>query len=178
MIIENFETEAEKTLHEADAYRVPVPIQIVAQHLNLELEAFPLGDISGMLVVRGNQGAIGYNSAHSRTRQRLTISHEIAHFILHARRNGQPQLFIDQHIMFCVDEGASAKADREELEAAWFSSTLLLPKRLVLKEIQTGDLNLDDDEAIDLLAKQFWVSPVAMANRLLRLGILGYPANH
>jgi Zn-dependent peptidase ImmA (M78 family) len=32
-----------------------------------------------MLVVKGERGAIGYNSAHARVRQRFTISHEIAH---------------------------------------------------------------------------------------------------
>ena len=40
------------------------------------------------------------------------------------------------------------------------------------------DLDLDDDEVISFFAKQFWVSPVAIANRLLRLGMLLYPIDY
>lgn len=174
---DELENSAEKTLRETDAYRVPVPIQIVPQRLNLTLEALPLGKVSGVLLVSDDQCAIGYNSAHARVRQRFTISHEIAHFTLHARRNEKPRLFIDEHVMYRGGKGASAQAEREELEAHRLASALLMPKSLVEREIKNRDLDLDDDEAIDFLAKQFWVSPAALANRLLRLGMLLYPAN-
>jgi hypothetical protein len=52
-----------------------------------------------------------------------------------------------------------------------------MPKSLIQKEIKNRDLDLDDDEAINFFAKQFWVSPVVIANRLLRLGILLYAAS-
>jgi Zn-dependent peptidase ImmA (M78 family) len=177
MSIEDLEAKAEETLRETDAYRVPVPIETVAQRLNLTMEAFPLGNISGLLIVKGDQGAMGYNSAHARVRQRIAISHEIAHFVLHARRNRKAQLFLDRHLMFRDDRSVSAKADREEVEANRFGSALLMPKGLVQKEIRNRDLDLDDDDSIELLAKKFWVSQPAMANRLLRLGMLLYPAN-
>ena len=89
-------------------YRVPVPIHLLAQRLNLTLEAAALGDkVSGMLVVEGDQGAIGYNSAHARVRQRFTISHEIAHYLLHARRSGKAQLFIDKQVTYRRDDQSS-----------------------------------------------------------------------
>ncbi len=177
MSIEDLEAKAEKTLRETGTYRVPVPIEIVAQRLNMAMEAFPLGNASGMPIVQGDRGAMGYNSAHARVRQRITISHEIAHFALHARRIPKAQLFLDKHLMFRVDKSVSAKADREEVEANRFGSALLMPKSLVQKEIRNCDLDLDDDDSIKLLAKKFWVSQVAMANRVLRLGMLLYPAN-
>jgi len=173
--MEIIEEKAEKILHEADAHRAPVPIQLVAQHLNLELEALPLRDISGMLIVRGDRGAIGYNSAHARVRQRFTICHEIAHFALHAEHNEKPRLFIDQHVVHRTSEKASTKAECQQVEANRFGAALLMPKDLVQKEIRHRDLDLDDDEAIKFLAKQFWVSPMAIANRLLRLGMFLYP---
>ena len=78
---ENLEDKAEKTLRDTDTFRVPVAIDLVAQRLNLTMEAGALGeDVSGMLIIRGERGAIGYNSSHARVRQRFTISHEIAHF--------------------------------------------------------------------------------------------------
>jgi Zn-dependent peptidase ImmA (M78 family) len=42
-----------------------------------------------MLVVKGERGAIGYNSTHARVRQRFTISHEIAHYLLHTKKSGE-----------------------------------------------------------------------------------------
>jgi Zn-dependent peptidase ImmA (M78 family) len=77
--------------------------------------------------------------------------------------------------MYRTNNYASAKAERQEVEACRFGSALLMPKQFVLKEIQNDALNLDDDEAINYLAKQFWVSQMAITNRLLRLGRFAYP---
>jgi Zn-dependent peptidase ImmA (M78 family) len=69
---------------------VPVAIDLVAQRLNLTMEAAALGEnVSSMLVVKGERGAIGYNSTHARVRQRFTISHEIAHYLLHTKKSGE-----------------------------------------------------------------------------------------
>jgi hypothetical protein len=35
---------------ETDIYCLPVPIEIIAKRLNITLEAFPLGNVFGMLV--------------------------------------------------------------------------------------------------------------------------------
>jgi Zn-dependent peptidase ImmA (M78 family) len=177
MSMEILDEKAEKTLRETDTFRVPVPIHLLAQRLNLGTEALSLGALSGILVVKGDRGAIGYNSAHARVRQRFTVSHEIAHYILHAERTEKARLFIDKHLLFQPDEKqVSADVRRENTEANRFASALLMPKEFVLKEIQNCDLNLDDEEAIKHLAKYFWVSSAIMANRLLNLRLLLYPA--
>jgi Zn-dependent peptidase ImmA (M78 family) len=111
-----------------------------------------------MLVVKGERGAIGYNSAHARVRQRFTISHEIAHYLLHAQKSEKAQLFIDRHVTFRRDENSATRIDRDEVEANQLGAALLIPKGLVQQEIQRHDLNLDDEEAISLLAKRFHVS--------------------
>jgi Zn-dependent peptidase ImmA (M78 family) len=173
--IDNLEDKAEQTLRDTDTLRAPVPIHLVAQRLNLGTEALPLGEFSGMMIVRGNRGAIGYNSAHARVRQRFTIAHEVAHYVLHAGVDGKARLFADKHVMFRTDEDASAERNRENVEANRLGSALLMPKGLVLKEISDRDLDLDDDNAINHLAKYFWVSPALIANRLLNLQLLLYP---
>ena len=90
MNTQNLEERAEKTLRQTDTYRVPVAIDMVAQRLNLTMEAAALGEnVSGMIVIQGERGAIGYNSAHARVRQRFTISHEIAHYLLHRKKTGE-----------------------------------------------------------------------------------------
>lgn len=170
---QNLEEKAEKTLRDTDAYRVPVAIDLVAQRLNLTMEAAALGEhVSGMLVVKSDRGAIGYNSAHARVRQRFTISHEIAHYLLHAKKSEKAQLFIDRHVAFRRDEKSATGVDREEVEANQLGAALLMPKSLVQQEIKRQDLNLDDEEAINLLAKRFQVSTAAMSNRLTNLRML------
>jgi Zn-dependent peptidase ImmA (M78 family) len=170
---ENLEDKAEKTLRDTDTYRVPVAIDVVAQRLSLTMEAAALGEnVSGMLVVKGERGAIGYNSAHARVRQRFTISHEIAHYLLHTKKSGKAQLFIDRHVTFRRDENSSAGVDHDEVEANQLGAALLMPRGLVQQEIRRHDLDLDDEEAISLLAKRFGVSTAAMSNRLANLRML------
>lgn len=170
---EKIEDLAEKTLHDTDTYRVPVLIQKVAERLNLTMESAPLGEkVSGMLFVKGERGAIGYNSSHAHVRQRFTVSHEIAHFLLHARKDEKSQLFVDGHVTFRPDESRSAKLESNEIEANHLAAALLMPRALVREEIRKHDLNLDDEDAISLLAKGFRVSVAAISNRLSNLGVL------
>lgn len=170
---ENLESRAEKTLRDTDTYRVPVAIDIVAQRLKLTMSAAPLGEkVSGMLVVMGERGAIGYNSSHPRVRQRFTISHEIAHYLLHAKKGEKTQLFIDRSVSFRRDENSAAGVDRDEVEANQLGAALLMPKGLVQQEVKRNELDLDDEDAISLLARKFQVSAAAMSNRLANLRML------
>ena len=169
---EQLENVAESTLHETDSYRVPVPIERIAQRLNLSMEAGHLEDVAGMLIVRENAGAIGYNAAHWRVRQRFTISHEIAHYVLHARKSGKPQLFVDRYLRFRPDGDQSARNGRAEEEANLLGAALLMPKSVNRREIEQQNLNLDDEEAIRYLANRFQVSIAAIATRLWNLQIL------
>ena len=64
--------------------------------------------------------------------------------------------------------------NREEIEANQLGAALLMPRCLVRQEIRAQDLDLDDSEASDLLAKRFQVSTAAMSNRLQNLRLLAY----
>jgi len=164
---------AEKILRETETYKVPVPIEVVAQRLNLKTEAAALGDnVSGMLVVEDDRGAIGYNSSHARVRQRFTVAHEIAHFILHLKKNRRSQLFIDPFLIFRRDDNSATGNDKEEVQANRFGAALLMPATLLRKEIKKHGLDLDDEDALSFLAKRFHVSTVAMTYRLNALGLL------
>jgi len=164
---------AEEVLRKTNTYKVPVPIEVVAHRLNLTTEASALGDrVSGMLVVENDRGAIGYNSSHARVRQRFTVAHEIAHFILHLKRNRRSQLFIDPFVIFRRDDNSATGNDRQEIEANRFGAALLMPATLVLKEIKKHALDLDDEDALAFLAKRFKISTAAMTYRLNALGLL------
>jgi Zn-dependent peptidase ImmA (M78 family) len=88
MTHEEVEERAEQVLRKTDTYREPVPIEVLAHRLNLTTEAAALGQgVSGMLVAADERGAIAYNSTHTHVRQRVTIAHEIGHFVLHLKKN-------------------------------------------------------------------------------------------
>lgn len=167
------ETKAEEILRQTDCHRVPVQIGAVAHRVGLTTEAVVLKKgMSGMLVVEGGVGAIGYNASHARVRQRFTIAHEIAHFFLHAKKNQGSQVFVDRHVTFRRDEKSSRGDDQVEVEANRLGAALLIPKALVQQEIRKHKLDLDDEDDITFLAKRFQVSLAAMTNRLANLGLL------
>ena len=173
MTREELEQRAEQILRETETYRVPVAIEVLAHRLKLRTEAAALGDnISGVLVVENEHGAIGYNSTHAPVRQRFTVAHEIAHYVLHVKKNRRSQLFIDRYVAFRRDDHSSTGSDREEVEANRFGAALLMPENLVREEIRKHDLDLDDEDALIQLAKRFHVSTAAMTNRLTNLGLL------
>jgi Zn-dependent peptidase ImmA (M78 family) len=58
------------------------------------------------------------------------------------------------------------------VEANQLGAALLMPRSLVKKELLSNDLNLDDEESIDFLAKRSQVSTAAMSNWLLNLNVL------
>jgi Zn-dependent peptidase ImmA (M78 family) len=171
---QDYESKAEQTLRSTDTYRVPVAIDVVAHRLGLTMEAAGLGEsASGMLIVEGGRGAICYNATHAPVRQRFTISHEIAHYILHVKKSSRTsRLFIDRGVTFRRDENSSTGDDKEEVEANQLGAALLMPRSLVHLEVKKHDLDLDDEDAIYLLAKRFHVSAAAMTHRLANLGLI------
>ena len=90
------EQSAQNILRESDAYRVPIPLDLVFNHLGLIAQARALADASGVLVVEGGRGVIGYNAMHSSVRQRFTMAHEIGHYVLHVK-DKQPLPLGDRH---------------------------------------------------------------------------------
>src|SRR5690348_3700946 len=78
------EREAANLIAKYGVTRPPVPVDEIARMLGAEVRYSPGNDnVSGALV-RSPQGiVIGVNSAQHFHRQRFTIAHELAHFLLH-----------------------------------------------------------------------------------------------
>jgi Zn-dependent peptidase ImmA (M78 family) len=171
------EQEAEKLLSASKAFRIPVAIDRVAQHKKLRTTATDLGkDISGVLVIEKKRAAIGYNINHPPVRQRFTIAHEIGHYILHAKNSSNSKLFVD-YIAYRRDdlrptESNQTGADKQEVEANAFAAALLMPEKLVRREIEKHNFDLEDDKDLNALAKLFDVSTIAMSIRLANLALL------
>lgn len=174
---DRIEERTTEILQASNAWSAPVRLDLVAEHLNLKTTASALEDnISGVLVVEGKQGAIGYNRAHSVVRQRFTIAHEIGHYVMQVMdvKNTKPsQLFIDKYVAYRSEESSSAN-DHHEIEANAFAAALLMPKEMILEELKKSDLDLDDEDDLSTLAKKFNVSMSALSYRLINLRIIRF----
>lgn len=155
---------------EAGNYEIPVDVRTIANSLgiivhNLQLER----SVSGMLVIQGESAAIAVNDTDSSPRQRFSIAHEIAHYLLHKEH---ADLFVDGASIYYRDASSSEGTRFQEIDANAFAGELLMPKNAVIKRLENQPLHVLDDDAIIELAHYFGVSIQAMTIRLDRLRLL------
>jgi Zn-dependent peptidase ImmA (M78 family) len=149
------ETLANNALKSIDCTEPPVPVDKIAEKLELRVIPFKFPDsISGVL--RKGKKAIGVNEAHHAIRQRFTIAHEIGHFVLN---HGNDEDMVDGSF----NGGGSNGIERE---ANAFASFLLMPREWVLDRHKK--IGLDPKK----LAKEFNVSEQAMTIKLLELDLI------
>lgn len=161
---------AQALLREAGVRHEPVDVAALAHHLGLSIteEAFE-ESTSGVLVVRADQAVIGVNKRHPRRRQRFTIAHELAHYVLHRHA---AHVFVDSTLTFYRDKASAEGIDRQEIEANAFAAELLMPEDL-LRQLSSGqELDLYDDIAVAKLATRFDVSEQALTIRLMNLKLV------
>lgn len=168
------EEKATEVLQRTGTYRVPVPVEVVALRHGLEVEAAALGDgVSGVLIVQGDRGSIGYNETHAAARQRFSIAHELGHFVLHRNEPETANLFIDKKFaIFLRDEQSAEGAELREIQANHFAAALLMPADALRKEIASGEFDLVDDDSLAELAERFEVSARALSIRLATLKLI------
>jgi len=168
------EAKAAALLARLEITKIPVPVKSVAEKLGAfvvpsgELDA----SVAGLLIRDAKRGTvICYRAADSRTRQRFTIAHEIAHLILHP---GRP-LLIESSIPIEYNARtptAGYGTPVEETEANQFAAALLMPQFAIDHEVQNAIYRSGiDNEAIGRLARHFGVSPSALQYRLINLGL-------
>jgi Zn-dependent peptidase ImmA (M78 family) len=150
-------------LRRAGVQRPPVPVEKIAELLGLDVRYSPSADdVSGALIRKGKELIIGVNSYHHPNRQRFTIAHEIAHFVMHKAWH----LHVDED--FCINRDGSNS--REEVEANRFAAELLMPVELIQTDV--ARFNKVDDNAVSWLAGRYRVSTQAMQIRLTNLGYI------
>jgi len=139
----------------------PINVMAIANDLGLNVWSMNLpGNISGKIfrdaLNGGTSGfSIAVNAKESPVRQRFTIAHEIAHFILH-RTNLETGDLIDDTMY------RSGLSSAEESAANSLAADILMPFPLIQKFITAGMKDVPS------LAAAFQVSQVAMK---IRLGI-------
>jgi Zn-dependent peptidase ImmA (M78 family) len=145
--------------------RPPVDIAEMAEKEGASISYERLeDDLSGFFVRGKTNFVIGVNKWHPDTRQRFTIAHELGHHFLHN--------FDDVHVdrAFRFRSPISAKAvDIEEIEANTFAAWILIPERMLLSDIRSSGIDLQDDDRIQELAVRYAVSQQSMSFRILNL---------
>lgn len=163
------EKRAEELLTNARVHNAPVPVKQVADYLGVEIKLADLGeDCSGVLVRNGNHAIIGINWRHHFNRQRFSIAHEIAHFVLHG---GDTYIDREYRVHFRDLESGSGTR-QEEMEANAFAAALLMPIAQVKDAFKRQPFDLTEDDGLEMLAEKFKVSTQAMTYRLMKLRLI------
>lgn len=164
---EEIQRQVGKILRENDVLRPPVPVEKIAERYGIEVRYESAEDeLSGALIRKGNEVVIGVNASHHPNRQRFTIAHEIAHFLLH----DGVEMHVDQDFRVNLrDQRSSEAVSREEIQANGFAAELLMPKEFIVRDIRRFPAV---DEAVkERLANRYRVSKRAMELRLANLGL-------
>jgi hypothetical protein len=141
----------------------PVRLSELAKALGVPVKAATLGPgISGEIRPSENGFVIRINRHDPAKRQRFTVAHELAHFLLHADQIGTG---ISDDVLY-----RSSLSDRREAQANRLAADILMPDNLVRQQVEAahekgvGDLVL-------FLAEEFAVSEAAMRIKLDQLGV-------
>ena len=138
----------------------PLDIEALIKLLGVEMrkEDNLESDVSGKLTRENDTWICIVNANHHPTRQRFTMAHELAHYVLH--RNEQTE-FVDHTYFRAVDN-----ANPMEFEANAFAGSLLMPKM----DFKHFIINTSTD--VEKLAEHFGVSPIAVRVRAKQLGFI------
>lgn len=140
---------------------VPVPLAKLANEIGLKVLAATLpAGVSGELRPSQGEFVVKVNRHDSKARQRFTVAHEIAHFLLHRDHIGEG---IRDDALY-----RSMLSDAREAEANRLAADLLMPIA-VLKAANEKALRDGESDVTGRLAKEFGVSEAAMKIRLEQL---------
>lgn len=120
--------------------------------------------VSGQ-ISRENEGyVIRVNRHEARERQRFTIAHELAHFLLHRDLIDRSPDGITDNVLY-----RSGAPDQVEFEANRLAADMIMPAALVEKKLNDEFQGVITEATIESLAARFQVSKAAMEIRLSTL---------
>lgn len=138
--------------------QAPVDVEGLAKALGLTVnrELWP-DNMSGKIECEPDGGpcTITVNAMHPDSRQRFTIAHEIAHYVLHRDSIGDG----------IVDNGMyrSGRSEKIERQANQYAAEILMPWKIVIERYRAGKTTPAE------LAREFKVSPAVAEIRMKEL---------
>ena len=141
---------------------LPVRVGHIARDFGVPVKASTLpAGISGEIRPAGNSFEIKVNRHDSRTRQRFTVAHELAHFLLHRDQIGSG---VTDDALY-----RSSLSDSREAEANRLAAEILMPRDSVREAL--GSVGGTIQERVTALAEMFGVSEAAMAIRVEQIAL-------
>lgn len=140
----------------------PTKLGQLAKELGVQVKVSNLGTgISGQIKNEDGYYVVRVNRHEARERQRFTIAHELAHFLLH------------QHVIDSSTDGIrdnvlyrSGEPERIEYEANRLAADIVMPIEQVRQALTDGFAGVVTEKTIESLAARFQVSKAAMEIRL------------
>lgn len=153
--------QAEKELIEQFTSQIPVPVGQIGHAFGIRIRSVTLpADISGLIKLCDDDVyEIEVNNTDSPVRQRFTVAHEVAHYLLHRDLIGHDG--IEDTILY-----RSRLSNRQEAEANRLAAAILLPWEQVRKWHLTEFGCEPTRENLDNLANAFRTSSLAAGFRL------------
>lgn len=161
------EEKTEHILIEKCFFEAGFDVNKFARKCNVDIIAKDFDDdVSGLFVIFDGNPIISYNKKEGKERQRFTVAHELGHYFLHS---DEKPLFVDKKPKILFRNSASSSGEiHQEREANAFAASLLMPRKLIEKELES--LPEETIDIIKSLSKIFKVSEQAMSFRLSNLG--------
>lgn len=152
--------------------KIPAPVERIAKVLGAQVLYSPLDkELSGMVFIKNGIPIIGVNSLHHPNRQRFTIAHEIAHIWLHSDLISS-SVHVDKKFSELVlrrDSISAQGTNNVEIEANQFAAALLIPENSLKEMLSETTLDIEDESALEELAKKFKVSKSTLQYRIRSL---------
>lgn len=154
--------DAEKEILERHLANHPVKLGLLAKELGVTIKVSSLHTgVSGQIKREGGGYLIRVNRHEARERQRFTIAHELAHFLLHKTVIDSTPDGIKDNVLY-----RSGEPEHIEFEANRLAADIVMPMVLVQKALQEDFNNVVTEATIEGLAARFQVSKAAMEIRL------------
>lgn len=168
----SIEQQVQDLLEKVDIQSIPVPVDKIAHALGARVFYSALDEeLSGMVYIKDSSPIIGVNSLHHPHRQRFTLAHEIGHLCMHEDEIRRA-VHVDKRFaesMLRRDSRSSKGTDEKEIEANQFAAALLMPAPILLGELERTELDVEDERALDELARCFKVSKATLQYRIRNL---------
>lgn len=140
----------------------PVKLGHLAKELGVAIKVSSMNTgVSGQIKREDGDYLIRVNRHEARERQRFTIAHELAHFLLHKSVIDSSPEGIKDNVLY-----RSGEPERIEYEANRLAADIVMPMTLVQKVLKEEFDGVVTEATIESLAARFQVSKAAMEIRL------------
>jgi|APTNR8051073442_1049403.scaffolds.fasta_scaffold05222_4 Zn-dependent peptidase ImmA (M78 family) len=148
-----------------DKFLEELPVKLGSLALELGVRGIKVSSlrtgVSGQITNENGQYIIRVNRNEARERQRFTIAHELAHYLLHRHVIDSSPDGITDNVLY-----RSGAPERMEYEANRLAADLIMPIDLVKRKLMEDFGGIVTEATIESLAASLQVSKAAMEIRL------------